>query len=430
MNSIITLNRLAELIARTSGTKIAEADAYLKAFMEAAKEAIAIGETLTIKGIGTFSVEETRGDRKIAFQPDEDLARAVNDPFAMFEPEELAPGASIESLDIDIIIDEAEAAAPQSAPEAEAETNEATDSADAEPAPEEPEQMAEAEQPFAPEPVPVEETAPMTEAAPKAEAAIAAEIAPKEEAAPKAEATVVTEVVAKQRVIQQAVSDNSAAEATVAKEDSNESEPKANLAAAYGSPTMPAETDYPEPYQYDDFEDEGHGKFPVFWTTWALIIGILIGLAIGFFAHDPIMELLEPSLVQQEEEAAEEETSETDEIALGLAEALAPEGEAAATATEAEDKKPEAEAAPAQPQADVYDVITERVFLTHLAQKHYHKKDYWVYIYLENKDVIGNPNTVKAGTRVKIPPLSKYAKHSSEEENLREAKQLAQQLLK
>lgn len=43
--------------------------------------------------------------------------------------------------------------------------------------------------------------------------------------------------------------------------------------------------------------------------------------------------------------------------------------------------------------------------LTLVSLHHYGAKDFWVYIYLYNKDVIKNPNNIKAGTNIKIPML-------------------------
>lgn len=376
MNSIITLNRLSELVARACGVKIAEAEAYLKAFMETAKLALGQDGFLAVKGIGIFKVEEENGERKVVFQPDNDLAENVNGPFAMFTPEELAPGASIENLDIDIAIDDPDFMETETPDE-----SEPSESSDKSGEIESSEDLASSHEvsedsatPAQPEPEPL---------------------------------TKYTEV----------------------NEGSEETELRANLAAAYGnnsSQTDHAEEDYTDEYEneyYDDEYDDSHKKFPVFWTAWALVIGLLVGLAIGFFAHDPICELLEPTVLEQEEEIYfEEEESATSEIPSD-------------TNQDAVQEPVEETPAPAQTSTvsdtstDVYDTITERTFLTHLAQKHYHQKDYWVYIYLENQDIIGNPNTVKAGTRVKIPPLSKYAKHASDAENLREAKALAAKIL-
>lgn len=43
--------------------------------------------------------------------------------------------------------------------------------------------------------------------------------------------------------------------------------------------------------------------------------------------------------------------------------------------------------------------------LTLVSLRHYGAKDFWVYIYLYNKDVIKNPNHIKAGTKIKVPML-------------------------
>lgn len=58
---------------------------------------------------------------------------------------------------------------------------------------------------------------------------------------------------------------------------------------------------------------------------------------------------------------------------------------------------------------DQGDAIDEKLGtnsrLTLVSLRHYGAKDFWVYIYLYNKDVIKNPNHIKAGTNIKIPKL-------------------------
>ncbi|MDP4278372.1 MAG: HU family DNA-binding protein [Bacteroidota bacterium] len=54
-------------------------------------------------------------------------------------------------------------------------------------------------------------------------------------------------------------------------------------------------------------------------------------------------------------------------------------------------------------QFPVYLTIGAGNRLTLLAQKYYGHKVFWVYIYLENKDVITNPNNVPIGTKIRIP---------------------------
>ncbi|MCM1450873.1 MAG: HU family DNA-binding protein [Clostridium sp.] len=403
MNSIITLNRLAELIARASGKRTAEVEPFLKAFMETAKEAIASDEVLTVKGIGTFTVEEARGERKIMFQADEDLAKAVNDPFSMFEPEELAPGASIESLDIDIIIDDI---IPASEPAPKQESQEGSEGSEASEGSE------------------ISENSENSEASEKSEASENSEGTEGSEGFKSSKSPYAPNLSADIETI--AEEEPFSASFAEPLEPAVPEKPKTSLAAAYNPPPISKpdeaeeENEYEEAYDEEYYEEDARGKFPTFWATWAAIIGLLIGLAIGFFAHDPICELLEPTATEQDLDEAEDTEEQSPSIDPFIEE-TEPQTTTEETAAQQESPKEE---------ADVYDTITERTFLTHLAQKHYHQKDYWVYIYLENKDIIGNPNTVKAGTRVKIPPLSKYAKHSSEAENLKEAKALAAKITK
>lgn len=56
----------------------------------------------------------------------------------------------------------------------------------------------------------------------------------------------------------------------------------------------------------------------------------------------------------------------------------------------------------------IYDTVTASNFLTSMSRKYYGEMYFWVYIYEENKDILGNPDKIKPGTRVVIPPAEKY----------------------
>lgn len=59
-----------------------------------------------------------------------------------------------------------------------------------------------------------------------------------------------------------------------------------------------------------------------------------------------------------------------------------------------------------------FNIITDTVgrtrFLTTMARKYYGEMSFWVYIYEENKEILGNPNRIKPGTIVVIPDAKKY----------------------
>ena len=79
----------------------------------------------------------------------------------------------------------------------------------------------------------------------------------------------------------------------------------------------------------------------------------------------------------------------------------------------------------------VRDTITKRRFLATMAREHYGNAAFWVYIYEENKNMVGpNPNRIKPGTEVIIPPAEKYGIDANNPESIERAKQKAKELSK
>ena len=50
--------------------------------------------------------------------------------------------------------------------------------------------------------------------------------------------------------------------------------------------------------------------------------------------------------------------------------------------------------------------LNEGSRLTWISLKQYGHKDYWVYIYEANRDIVKNPNAIAIGTRLRIPRLA------------------------
>jgi nucleoid DNA-binding protein len=67
--------------------------------------------------------------------------------------------------------------------------------------------------------------------------------------------------------------------------------------------------------------------------------------------------------------------------------------------------------------------------LTLLALRNYGNKQFWVYIYLYNTDVISNPNNVPQGTRIKIPKLDPSLANPDNPEHIRVAREIQNKLL-
>ena len=68
------------------------------------------------------------------------------------------------------------------------------------------------------------------------------------------------------------------------------------------------------------------------------------------------------------------------------------------------------------------DTVKQTRFLTTMARQYYNQMLYWVYIYEENKDKLGNPNVIKPGTTVVIPDIRKYLKNDTDSVNIEHAK--------
>lgn len=58
--------------------------------------------------------------------------------------------------------------------------------------------------------------------------------------------------------------------------------------------------------------------------------------------------------------------------------------------------------------APVYDTVTSSRYLTTIAREHYGNPNLWPFIYVENQDKLGHPDKISPGTKVVVPPLSKY----------------------
>ena len=85
-----------------------------------------------------------------------------------------------------------------------------------------------------------------------------------------------------------------------------------------------------------------------------------------------------------------------------------------------------------QSSGEVTDVVTSQIVLTTLSEKHYGSPWFWVYIYEENlkRGIINDPNNIRPGTRVVIPPASKYGIDPKDKAALKKAQIKSMQYLK
>lgn len=351
MNETVNLSQLITRLSKITGADSNTCRRFVREFFDTLAECLAEGETVTVKGLGTFmksSEPGADGNPRVLFEPDSTLAEEVNHAFSMFEAVELAEGISEADLE----------PAPEADSEPEPEVNlepepEPAPEADPEPAPE-----AEANQELKPEkpeetqlPPPIEEEKEEPKPEPVRVAFVPKDVEKEEE-----------------EIVPSFPED----------EDDDGDEPLA----------------MPEP------------KRSKVWM-WILGIGLALGIA-GGLAAGLLIDVTPETL--REDLAAAADSTATDSVAMPAAEPQ-PDAEPAARpeATQPEASQSQAAApAPVQtpaPAAEpVYETVSSTNYLSSMARRHYGAQIFWVYIYEANADKLGDPDKIAPGTRLVIPP--------------------------
>jgi len=311
MNSKVTLNQLAESIAKATGSNAQTAKAFIQDLTEITAEALSKSKSVTIKGLGTF----TSSDGNVLWHPDDTLAENVNQPFAAFEPVELGEGVTEEMLEGDI---------------------------DSKPAPDDSK--------------PQEESADHT--------------------LPEAESDAQPE-----------------SQQEKDEEQKSESEPEPSPVDAESLP----------PNAEPDTESMHVGR-PYLNPWMMLIIGVLAGFIIGYFSAPYITRMLPyfNNGITQEAQTDIDTPSVEQKTIVAVTDSVAVPSDTLPEASPVQTAE-----TIAGPKV-ITDTISARRYLTTMSRKYYGDYRFWVYIYLENKDKITDPDRISPGTVVVIPPAEKY----------------------
>lgn len=406
MNEKITLPSLVALLsARTGDTKKLSED-FVKEFFSAVSELLANGEQIKIKDIGVFktiavearkSVNVSTGEeylipshRKVVFIPSKELAAEVNAPFEMFETVELADDVTEEELETESLAEAQEMQAPQEIQEEHYEYKEE------EPVEEDGEEM---------EPLYEVKDEDMDSCASLETQNRAAQAEETKTAAEeKAEAVTEADNAAEEKAAAVTEADN-AAEAAV----------KAQL------------------------KTEGQivkeRKRPRYRFLLGMACGMLLAIAIiavyalvnadqwrmiAGYGDNTSKEAVIPTEYETEESIPY--GNPIDSSIVG--EVPSDESREAAVA---EDKT--VDEVPTQPSdKKVYDTITKTRYLTTMAKDHYGNYHLWPYIYMENSAFLGHPDRIRPGTKVVVPPLSKYGVDPNNPADIAKAKKKGQEI--
>lgn len=461
MNQKIPFHDLSARIAVATGISNESAEQFVKNFFEVLSEALIKGESIRVKGLGSFTVIETPDGKNIEFVPDKEMADTINAPFAMFEPVKLDNAVTDRMLSeierdeqsasaFETAMDESEApiiGAETESPSHSSENEEESNVAEPATSPSEPDNAAETAEESC---EPVAEPAPAIE--PEKEAVPAVEETP----APANEETPVQPKDEAPAPIKDETP------ATV-KNDAADEEPVAPAAAApvplvppvppvapvvttpapqsaapiqnqsLNPPSIRPLEDEPEEYVSRN-DKSGGGNF---WT--GLVIGLIVGLALGACGVYLAIDHIFPTSRQSAIEEAEIELVEEAPIAPAdtlAAEATpdtvtAPAPVAAPEPAPAEPAKIQSIAETAKPEPKIIkDTVRSGYLIINMAKKYYGSKDFWVYIYEENKAKIGNPNRLQPGVELVIPPAEKYGIDANNPESVSKAKRKATEILK
>ena len=74
-------------------------------------------------------------------------------------------------------------------------------------------------------------------------------------------------------------------------------------------------------------------------------------------------------------------------------------------------------------------LLQEGETLRILAGKLFGSREFWVYIYLENREIIGDPNRVPAGIRLQIPDPEQYQIDSADPVSVERARRLGDDVI-
>lgn len=452
MNNKVTFPELVEQVAQYANTSKRMSELFLKELFATISQSLIDGESVKVKGIGTFKLTEVSprksvdvntgeeieipGHKKLSFAPDKDMAEAINQPFMHFETEILDDDVTDDQL---AAIDAGE---PTEAP------------AEAAPVEEETDDTAATEAPAAEAPVAAEEevvmppvfVAPVDEPeSEEAETEAEAPVEPSEEVPAEEEAP--AEVPADEPE-EAEIEEEAEPEPVTEVEPSAVAEPEdeAEGAEVEGEPEAEAEGEMVSEELADERVGQEIDKRRI--TRRSLLEGFVVGvvttLIVTLFAYrlylmkgyeatpadeEPFTEHVATDSVAATEQALAENSTEADADKQKAAEEQKKADEEKKKAEEekkkAEEEKQKAEAAKpttANVAAGTTDTIKPGTNLYRMSRKHYGSDKFWVYIYEENKAKYPNPNTIPVGAVLHIPQLGKYGAKAGDPASIAAAK--------
>lgn len=376
--STMSLPQLIDSMIATGIADSATIRNFIQEFTAIIEGTLARGESVSVKGIGTFHAVEVADELYIEFAPDATLAETVNAPFSIFEPVELPDNLT------DADMETAEMACNETEP---------------------------ASQPCPP-PIP-----------PRREAA-----------APEPAATSPVSAPAPDPIIETPVQpEHAEPEHKTAAPGSDNNEPE--QAPHNTLPTKEIEKIIEHERVVEVRDHSSHHTMHI---VIASLLSLVAGLAIGYFANNRLnLSHIKNVNIEAEgvnviskTEAKEGKSATADSVAsvaAGHSDSIPADTVSPGQGPTA--VEPEAKTVETPRAAIVTDTVKANRYLTTMARRHYGKKIFWVYIYEENKNIIDDPDHIAPNTVVVIPPAEKYGIKAGDKESEADAMRRAQAIV-
>lgn len=376
--STMSLPQLIDALIATGIADSATIRNFIQEFTAIIEGTLARGESVSVKGIGTFHAVEVADELYIEFAPDATLAETVNAPFSIFEPVELPDNLT------DADMETAEMACNETEP---------------------------ASQPCPP-PIP-----------PRREAA-----------APEPAATSPVSAPAPNPIIETPVQpEHAEPEHKTAAPVSGNNEPEQTPHNTLPTKEIEKIIEHERVVEVRD-----HSSHHTMHIVIASLLSLVAGLAIGYFTNNRLnLSHIKNVNIEAEgvnviskTEAKEGKSATADSVAsvaAGHSDSIPADTVSPGQGSTA--VEPEAKTVETPRAAIVTDTVKANRYLTTMARRHYGKKIFWVYIYEENKNIIDDPDHIAPNTVVVIPPAEKYGIKAGDKESEADAMHRAQAIV-
>ena len=357
-NRVLVLQDIVKALSHETDTSEALCQSFVKELFAIVAERLMDGESVTLKGVGRFDVD----GGEVRFVADPDTAAAINSAFDCFEAIELAD-------DFDGDEPMAEDETPDAAEEESATT--ADDAAGTEDVADE--SPADGAEP--------EEKESQTDGLEECEAD--SEEEKEEECTAEADAD-----------------DETVTEETAEEETEETAEEETEETAEEAEETVEEE--------YDDEPQPKRGGCRFAWGFLAGFVTAAVVAAVAWFCLFGVVK--KPS-------------SQPAVIADDTAKVAAADSDSTAAVEKPQEQSEEKTAEPEKEskKAEQTFKVTNTAYLSNISRKFYGHYAFWVYIYLDNKDIITDPDNLPVGAELRIPAPEKYGIDKNNPESIRRA---------